>query len=188
MKPKLFFILGHGETENLRYSKDFLNMVKNKYKVIPVILPYDKKLLFGDVKLSELILGVDKKIKENGVGKNDIILGFSIGGLVAYILSTRIRFNKSLVCSMSSILGEDAKKFSKTEKELFTKDQLKEISAMNYKKPKSETFYFVASKESPIMSERPKKLHELYGGTYISIGKWGHKFSGKYLDVVKKFL
>jgi hypothetical protein len=37
------------------------------------------------------------------------------------------------------------------------------------------------------MKQRPEKLHKNFGGIFVSIGNWSHKFSGKYLNILEKF-
>lgn len=187
---KIFFIPGRGETLDLRYSKDFLKLIdKNSYKVIPIVLPFNKKyILSEDKSFSDLIEWAQKEIKKHKPTTEDMIVGFSIGALVAYVLASKIKFKKGLICSMTAILGQDTKNFTKIEKEFFTKDQLKELPKLEYKKPVTPITYFVASGDPKEMKQRPMKLHEMYGGAFISIGKWPHKFSGKYLEILNNFL
>ena len=189
MKKRIFFIPGLGETARLKHSQEFIDLVKREYEVVSIILPYDKQFIFGRNSLfSDLVYKIKKEVLSHKPKSSDIIVGFSLGALFAYVLATEIKFKKALICSISAVLGEDTKLFTKTEMKFFTKEQLKELPKLKYKKPITEIIYFSASKEMNEMTQRPKKLHELYGGLNVSIGKWGHKFSGPYIKAVKNFL
>jgi esterase/lipase len=189
MKQRIFFIPGLGENAKLRYSKEFINQNKDHYTIVPILLPYNEGYIVGkNNSLVDLVNDAKKQISQYKIRKEDIIVGFSMGALIAYMISTKIKFQKVLICSITAILGEDTHFFTEVEKKYFSNKQLKELAKLKYKKPISPVIYFSASKESKEMTQRPKKLHEKYGGLYISVGRWPHSFSGKYIEVVKRFL
>ncbi len=183
MIPKLFFIAGSGEQIDLRYSKPLIDPLKDFFEIVPIILNFDKTFILSKTESFDFFVQEALSIiKKNGYKEEDYIVGFSLGALIAYVISTRLKFKHSFVISMTSILGEDTKLFGKYERSLFTKKQLQELSFFEYKKPKNPITYLNAGNESKEMRQRPEKLTIQYGGEYILVGKAKHSLKGDYLE------
>jgi len=134
-----------------------------------------------DVKFLDLRLKNDSlsELSKTKIEPNSIVFGFSVGALIAYKLKTPV--SKGIYCSMSDILGSDAKKVFKHLVSFFGKETAEELQKMRYGRPKAKkVFLFCGDKE---MSKRSDKL-----GKVRVIKNTGHKFTKNYkraiLDII----
>lgn len=181
-KPKLYIILGWGEKFTKKNYKNLVHFARGKYAVVPIKSSFSKKKLF-----SENIEEAKNQMVD--VSFQDVILGFSIGALVAYQLASQFKFKKAVICSMSAILDKDLSFYSKKDQgKAFSEEQIKEFNKMKYGRPISPLVIFYGALEGSEVAERSKKLYKKYGGNLISIEKGKHRLIGDYLEMVKKYL
>ena len=186
---KLYLILGFQENIKNSHYQDLIKSVENYYEVVPIELGLiDLVYTFGkDKTFAEVIARAKNQII--GDISKDIILGFSIGGLVAYQLSTKIKFKKVIVCSICSILEGDLNLYPQEEaNKIFTSKQIKEISSLKYEAPLSPLVLFFGIKETKQVIRRSKILNKKFGGAIFKIKGTGHDLSGKYLEEVKRVI
>ncbi len=181
-KTKLYIIPGWGEKITGKNYQNLINSVKDKYTVIPV-----EYISAENQSLSENIKQARSQIIKPS--SKDIILGFSVGALIAYQLASKIKFKLAVICSISSVLEKDLLLYPKKEVEkIFNPAQIKELNKMSYGHPISPIILFYGALETPQVIKRSQKLHKRLGGNLISVGKCQHQLSGDYLEAVKKQL
>jgi len=181
-KQKLYIIPGWGEKITGKNYQNLINSAREKYTVVPVEYISVKGRLF-----SENIKQAKSQII--GLASDDVVLGFSNGALIAYQLTTQIKFKLAIICSISAILDKDLLLYPKKERDkIFTTAEIRELNKITYRRPISPIVIFYGSLETSETIKRSKKLHEQFGGTLVSIGKYNHRLTGDYLEAVKKQL
>ncbi|MEX0910334.1 MAG: hypothetical protein WDZ73_01095 [Candidatus Paceibacterota bacterium] len=149
-----------------REDFDFiLKKIEKKHKIV-VVLPDWKKTL------SEL-----EKMKIEA----DIIIGYSLGALLAYRISTKKKIDGLFLCSMSSILEDDfindVVDSVKSELGFNWYDDL--VNKKYGESKASNIFSFYGKNEHPRMIRRAKMI-----GTSIVIDGCEHELNDKYLSRV----
>lgn len=120
-----------------------------------------------------------RELSKTKIEPNSIVFGFSVGALIAYKLKTPVA--KGIYCSMSDILGGDAKKAFKHLVDFFGKETAEELQKMRYGKPKAKkVFLFYGDKEA---SESLNKI-----GKIKIIKNTGHKFTKNYKEAILKVI
>ncbi|NCU28603.1 MAG: hypothetical protein EOM85_02960 [Candidatus Moranbacteria bacterium] len=181
-KQKLYIIPGWGETPRFKNSRELIDIVSEKYKVVPIRYVSKKEAL-----LSENLKIVRDQLKSPT--NKSIILGFSMGALFAYILASEIKFEKVIVCSISPILENDLDFYAPEDvHKLFTDREIKEFKRWKYKKIKCPAIFMCGDKEGEEETFRTKELHKKNGGKIVIIKGQTHKLNKKYLREIKKFL
>jgi len=154
-----YIIPGYGEKK-----KDYSWLISEASK------KYDVKFLDLQLKNNSL-----QELSRTKIEPNSIVFGFSVGALIAYKLKTPV--TKGIYCSMSDILGSDAKKEFKHLVDFFGEKTAKELQRMKYSKPKvRKSFFFYGDKE---MSEDLNKI-----GKIQVVKNTGHKFNKNYRKAV----
>ncbi len=156
---KFYIIPGYGETR--RKYHWLISMAKQKY----------------DVEFLDLQLKGDSllKLSKTKIDPDSIVFGFSTGALIAYKLKTPVK--KGIYCSMSDILGSDAKGILGDMIHYFGRKTTNELKKSRYGKPKAKKFIMFCGDEE--MTERMIKL----GGVRI-IKDTGHRFTKAYKRAV----
>lgn len=123
-----------------------------------------------------------KTIKRNNFNPQDIIVGFSMGGLIAYCLAELYPFKKLICNSLSPCLGGDLKKM-RGWKNLGL--PVEEMNKMQYVESLAKkTFFIIGKKENKVLIERSKKLAKLNKGRLI-VANAGHRI---YIEEIIKEL
>ncbi len=114
------------------------------------------------------------------VEESSVLIGFSLGALIAFRISQKQKIKKLIACSMSPFLSEDISLIpSQYRKSWFT--DTTELEKLNYKNSKAdESFFLCGEKEPDWLKQRTLKM----GGKVI-LGV-GHKLSKKYINEILK--
>lgn len=178
MKGKIYYIPGWGETKNFKYSKNIIQALKKIWRIIPI--KYTPKKGTIPSKNIKMIMEQIKKPT-----KNDILIGFSMGALFAYILNTKIKFKKVIICSIPAILENDLDKFSKKEiSKIFSQTEIKEFNQIKYTKPKNLTIFIYGDKENKETIEKSKCLAKKFKCKSVVIKDTKHELSEEYVKVI----
>ena len=178
MKQKIYYIPGWGETKNFKYSKKIIQALEKNGEVIPI--KYISKKGTNPSRNIEMILEQIKKPT-----KNDILIGFSVGALYAYIISTQIKFKKVIICSIPPVLEKDLDVFSKKEVSfLFSKKEIEEFHKIKYAKPKSPAIFICGEKENKETIEKTKWLAKKFKSKSIIVKNTDHNLNNKYIKTI----
>jgi predicted esterase YcpF (UPF0227 family) len=178
MKQKIYYIPGWGETKNFKYSKKIIQALEKNGEVIPI--KYISKKGTNPSRNIEMILEQIKKPT-----KNDILIGFSVGALYAYIISTQIKFKKVIICSIPPVLEKDLDVFSKKEVSfLFSKKEIEEFHKIKYAKPKSPVIFVCGEKENKETIEKTKWLAKKFKSKSIIVKNTDHNLNNKYIKTI----
>ena len=178
MKQKIYYIPGWGETKNFKYSKKIIQALEKNGEVIPI--KYISKKGTNPSRNIEMILEQIKKPT-----KNDILIGFSMGALFAYILNTKIKFKKVIICSIPAILENDLEKFPKKEvSKIFSQIEIKEFGQIKYTKPRSLTVFICGDKENKETIEKTKWLAKKFKSKSIIVKNTDHNLNNKYIKTI----
>src|SRR3989338_11164280 len=110
---KLYIIPAYEETiKNRGYGPVISEAKKRGYKIVVLNLQIKNRLI-DDL--------VDKALKIIRKDTKSVIFGFSIGALIAYCISTKIKINKAIFCSISPVLGNDILKHFKINQKFLGK-------------------------------------------------------------------
>lgn len=139
MKKNLVFIALDGNE-----YKDILSIKYPDFAITIVSLDWNRKSIFDWNDTAR------KQIRDMKV---DLLIGFSIGAIVAVILESELMVKKLELVSPSPFFREYIPKFSKTMLKVLGKKRINDIEKISLKKIKtqSKTDVFVGSKELPIM-------------------------------------
>ena len=180
MKQKIYYIPGWGETKNFKYSKKIIQALEKNGEVIPI--KYISKKGTNPSRNIEMILEQIKKPT-----KNDILIGFSMGALFAYILNTKIKFKKVIICSIPAILENDLEKFPKKEvSKIFSQIEIKEFGQIKYTKPRSLTVFICGDKENKETIDKTKWLAKKFKSKSIVVKNTKHKLEEKLISDLTK--
>jgi esterase/lipase len=178
MKQKIYYIPGWGETKNFKYSKKIIQALEKNGEVIPI--KYISKKGTNPSRNIEMILEQIKKPT-----KNDILIGFSMGALFAYILNTKIKFKKVIICSIPPVLEKDLDVFSqKRSFFLFSKKEIEEFHKIKYAKPKSPVIFVCGEKENKETIEKTKWLAKKFKSKSIIVKNTDHNLNNKYIKTI----
>ena len=146
-----------------------------------------ERSLGGDELFSDLIKRLSTQIPDPC--DEDIILGFSIGALIAYKLSGKRRFSQAIICSMSPCLGNDLRILPREETVDFSEAQYQEMVQMEYGKSISTKITFLyGSKETTDLKERSIDLGKQNHSTSIEISNADHELDDIYVEKIKEVL
>jgi predicted esterase len=179
---KLYIIPAYGETtKNKRYFGIIEQAKKLNYEVITLNLQIKR----GKV-LSELI---DKAVKVIGDDEDVLLLGFSMGALISYCVSTKLNVRKAILCSISPYLHNDVITLGPRFEKHLGKDLAADVKKMRYKKPKAkEVAILYGELEHPLLIKRSKSIYKKSDGVKkdIPILGTGHEMTPKYIEAIIK--
>ncbi len=188
-KPRFYILPGWGHRITDRNYRKLISIVSKKYLFTPLALSTrNRKYSLGGPEPVSTIL---KKIEEQ-IAKpcgRDVILGFSVGALQAYLLARRLDFKHAILCSLSPVLGKDILLYRKKELSDFSLVQRREMKKMNYPPlaTKKVTLLY-GGKEHITVKNRAKRLSKRKGWRAIEIRNADHDLGDAYLKGIKKVL
>jgi len=178
MQKKVYFIPGWGETKKFKYSGKIIRALEKRGAVIP--LGYISKKGTTPSKNIKIILDQLKKPTSK-----DVLVGFSMGALYAYIISNKIKFKKVIICSIPPVLEKDLDVFSKKEVSLlFSKKEIDEFHKIKYTRPKSPAIFICGDKEKIETIEKTKWLAKKFKSKSIIIKNADHNLNNKYIKTI----
>ena len=167
MKNNIYIIPGLGETCNLARYQALGNALKSKESKVIYINPdwYNT--------LSEQVFPV---------GKNDIIIGFSYGAVLAYLISKKFTCKKIILASLSPI-----HKFSYKSLVIdYCKHMSKKMSEKLSKEIKSIKINLNTLETPRVLLIGEKEKDEF--NSDIIIPKTGHYLTSRYINVIKQLV
>ncbi len=188
-KPNLYIIPGWGEKVIDPNYKRIIDFASKKYDFIPlkVSTRNRKYALGGDKSIFDILDKIEKQIIQPS--EKDVLLGFSVGALQAYLLSKKLKFSKLLLCSMSPILGKDILSYTKEGIKYLSKEQYNELKGIDYMKIKTENVVlFYGDKENNNLKNRSISLGKRKGYESVEIKGVGHDLGELYFKKLKNFL
>lgn len=181
---KLFIIPAYGETtKNKRYARIIARAKKKKYEVISLNLQIKRGMV-----LSELIA---KAINTIGNDKKATILGFSMGALISYCVSTKILIKKAVICSISPYLHNDVIELGQKFERHIGKRLASDMKKMRYEKTQAKKISVLyGTLEHPLLILRSKYIYKKSTGVkrIIPIQSTGHEMNQRYIDTIIKEL
>ena len=169
MSKKLYILTGWGERLSDGNYRALISAVQNKCEIVPLkIVTRNPKFCLGVKPLRMILDSLEKQIKDPHT-----IVGFSDGALLAYLIAPKVKPKRLILCSLPPMISKDL-----VDHKFLTREQIKELSAMNYPDYPTEVFY--GSEEDKNLKRVNKKL----GG--IEIKNANHKLEGEYLDTIIK--
>lgn len=188
-KLKLYILPGWGDRVTDPNYQRIIKHASKKYDFVPLkVATRNRKYAFGsDKSIYEILDNIEKQIIKPC--SEDILLGFSVGALEAFLISRKLKFGKLILCSMSPILGKDILLYNKNEIKDISLQQYKELQKIGYMKIKSKSVVlFYGSKEHEFVKNRSKVLGKRNGYKAIEIEGATHDLNEVYFNVLKKFL
>ena len=182
-KPKLYILPGWGHRITDKNYQKLIAIAEKKYKFVPLrIATRNRKYALGNAKsLHQIIKNITRQIALPS--SDDVIFGFSIGALQAYLVARKLKFNKIILCSISSVLENDLQTYSKSEAlKIFSPLQCREMRGVRYYKLKNSILLY-GEKESEITQTRSKSL-----GKIVEIKEGDHVLDNAYINTIKKYL
>ena len=105
-----------------------------------------------------LYLSIDDVFNLPKLPKDSVLIGFSVGAVIAYLVSLKSPVKKLILCSPSPII-------------------------VKYKKPKGEIYVLSGDKEMPQMKKYAQKLAKKLGGSFIKTDSH-HKLTNVYIKTI----
>ena len=121
----------------------------------------DKKYNFPKY-VKYLRLSIDDVLSLPKLPKDSVLIGFSVGAVIAYLLSLKSPVKKLILCSPSPII-------------------------MKYKKPKGEIYVLSGDKETVQMQKYAKTSAKKLGGTFVKVNS-RHKLTDGYIRAILKII
>ncbi|MBI2003616.1 MAG: alpha/beta hydrolase [Parcubacteria group bacterium] len=107
-----------------------------------------------------LRLSIDDVLNLPKLPKDSVLVGFSIGAIIAYLIALKHPVKKLILCSPSPII-------------------------VKYKKPKGEIYVLSGNKEMTQMKRYAKTLARKLGGTFVKVNS-SHKLTKTYIKTILK--
>ena len=188
-KNKFYIIPGWGERLTDKNYRQLIRAVSPKYEVVPLrVQTRNRKYSLGS---EASFFGVAKKISDQMPVSTDrdVLLGFSIGALLAYQIARYRKFKNIILCSLPPLFGNDIFQFSKKEISDLALGQQKEMSKLKYFPllTKNVTIFW-GEKEAEAVQLRGRQLALRKGWKSFIVKKAGHKLGGEYLDKLLEFV
>lgn len=127
--------------------------------------------------------------------KENIILGFSFGAIIAFTATTKVNQKLLVLCSMSPIFSEDLLKLKKSWLKPLGEKRIKDFEKLNFEKLvkniKCKTILTIGEKEAkqyPIQEKRILEAHKkIVNNSLIRIPNTKHNIGQKeYLETIEK--
>src|SRR3989344_1106666 len=190
MKRKTIFIVpGYRHRPTQRAYKEISKILKGEgYHTVPITMPWRQTTISENM---EYLVKRYKRIKS----KKKYILGFSLGAMIAFIASTKVRSSGLILCSLSPYFKEDLLKvndikFSATSvKRLQYKDfqQLSSVALAKEIKAKKVLMLY-GTKEAKSLIKRVTQTYKQISSVdkyLISIKETEHNIADKrYLTAI----
>lgn len=172
---KLYLIPAYKETiRNQGYGRIIKAAKKAGYSVKVLPLQIQNRMFEDVITEGTQIINLDESAHK-------AILGFSTGALIAYEISTKIKFNKAFFCSLSPLLEEDIPKTAATYVKYFGKETVLNLKQQKYGTSlANETFFFTGSREGRKLIGRTRLLSEKCKGDLIIIKNNCHELDINY--------
>ncbi|MEY3784563.1 MAG: hypothetical protein RLZZ230_885 [Candidatus Parcubacteria bacterium] len=172
---KLYLIPAYKETIRNQGYKRIIKVAETAGYAVEVL-----NLQIQNKRFEDVISDGVKTINQDK-SKQKAILGFSTGALIAYQISTGIKFDKAYFCSLSPILGKDIPKTAQIYVKYFGKETVLNLRQQEYGTSLAkETFFFTGDKEGRKLIGRTKLLAEKCGGNLIFIKGNEHELNASY--------
>lgn len=185
-KPKIYILPGWGHQLSDKSYRALVRIVSKKYFVAALAFnTRNPKRSLGDSRAFSVVTAdIDARISKPC--SNDAILGFSIGALLAYQLSTYNVFAHTLLCSIAPCLGDDLRQCKKEDTKDLSETQYQEMSEMNYAPLRSKRVsVFFGEKEAEIVKKRSRAIAAENHAELLEIKGVGHDLNKEYLKVIK---
>ncbi|MDP2647741.1 MAG: alpha/beta hydrolase [Candidatus Yanofskybacteria bacterium] len=105
-----------------------------------------------------LRLSIDDVLNLPKLPKDSVLIGFSIGAVIAYLIALKYPVKKLILCSPSPII-------------------------VKYKRPKAQIYILSGNKETPQMQKYAAGLTRKLKGTLVKVSS-GHKLSRAYIKAI----
>ena len=109
-----------------------------------------------------LRLSIDDVLNLPKLPKDSVLIGFSVGAIIAYLISLKYPVKKLILCSPSPII-------------------------VKYKRPKGEIYVLSGNKETAQMKRYAQTLAKKLGGTFVKVNS-RHKLTDGYIRAILKNL
>ena len=109
-----------------------------------------------------LYLSIDDVLNLPKLPNDSVLIGFSVGAVIAYLISLKYPVKKLILCSPSPII-------------------------VKYKKPKGEIYVLSGDKETVQMQKYAKTLAKKLGGTFVKVNS-RHKLTDIYAKAILKII
>lgn len=186
---KLYILPGWGHRLSDPYYQQLIKIASKQYIIPPLKFQTrnSKRSLGVSEPFSVVVKNLDAQIQKPC--NKDTILGFSIGALLAYQLSTRHHFAHTVLCSIAPCLGEDMRSYQKKELKDFSEVQYQEMCALDYAPLRAQKVSVLyGEKEAEMVKKRSRAIVEENRGALIEVKGADHDFDAEYLREIEKLL
>lgn len=127
---------------------------------------------------------LDTKNLKDFKGKGDVVLGFSVGALIA----SRLPFKKKILISPSAFLDGDLQKYpAKDLEDILNKEQIKNLSKLKYRPQKNVSIVLGRKEKDTVAQKRWADNAEKWGALLVW-GNFGHKITKSHQKIILDFL
>lgn len=163
-KKTIFIIPGFKHKPSQKAYKAIAKMLKKEgYYPIPISIPWRKTTISQN---TEYFLKEYNKIQR----KKKYILGFSLGAMIAFVASTKIKTSGLILCSLSPFFEEDLKKvqiryLSKIKKEYYQDFSGLQCKALAKQIKSKKILMLYGARESKVLIKRVRKAYAQINST-----------------------
>ena len=185
-KKKLYIIPGFGESTRTKNYRAIIKSARaNHYDVIHLNIIWDM-----DKTIPDYVKEVEQQIPKNNY--NGILLGFSFGAYIAYVVSKNKIFTNYIFCTISPYFKENLKDIPQESKEFFGKKFIEKLKRYSISEGNKNNAYFLTGeKDWNIAINTNKKAEKNWTGEskFILIKKAGHELGHKnYTEKVNQLI
>ena len=185
-KRKLYIVPGFGESTRAKNYCDVIKHAREKdFFVIPITIEWD-----GDKSMDDYIKEVETQIPDKNAG--DVILGFSFGAYITYVISKKKVFDNYIFCTISPYFKENLKDLSEESKNYLGKNLIDSLKKYSIHQGNDSNVWFLAGEkdwESAIDVNKEAKKNWSGRSKFILIEGAGHELGyKKYTKSVNEIL
>ncbi len=180
-KNALFVIIpGFGESGSDKQYRELKKKIISSFGA--KVLNYDP--IWDRKTIKNWVADFDEKFK-NYDFKILTIIGFSMGAYTALVLSSKHKFKKIILASLSPYFKENLENLPKEAINFMGKNRIKEFSNISIPKEiKSESVFLFGDQDWPIAVSQAKKLSSLYKGKFVSVENTEHELTDDYIKKI----
>ena len=187
-KKTIYIIPGYGESTRTKNYQEIIKFAKsNKYEVSPINIVWNT-----DKTMVDYIKEVEKQLSKDN--QNDILLGFSFGAYIAYIISKKKIFGNYIFCTISPYFKENLKDIPQESKDYFGKKFIEKLKKYSiHGGNKNNAYFLVGEKDWDLAIKTNRKAENKWLGKseFIIVKKAGHElghtnYIKKVIGIIKK--
>lgn len=178
--PTYIVIPGFGES---RSDAEYKTLEK-KLKATSAVVVKFYNPIWDRRTIKHWLSDFEKEFSVNNLG-DTILVGFSMGSLIALMLAEKFNFKKVLLASLSPYFKNNIKDIPAEASNFFGKNRMAAFSELRRpEKIKCKSIFLFGDQDWPIAISQARELASLYKGKFILVKDTPHELTVEYIRII----